>query len=202
MMNFKVLVMAAGLAQLCLTLTAQAAGSTDAAAGGVGLTEAGAMDAAGSTDAGDSPLFEGLDVYFGAAMRESRKDSGTNRDVKADAGLSARFLNLELVLSLGFPYTGAGKLRDAVSGGMEGTKSFLSDSAVKRGGISFHIDSLGSIRLPCVVDVRYGSLRFAAALSRLRKPCLASPWNYGSLSLWRPGLAASLPSFTSSWAKA
>jgi hypothetical protein len=137
-----------------------------------------------------------VDLYFGSAVKNTVEPSKDTKklDVRGDAGAAVGFGNLDLILSFGLPYTPAGELGSELSalwtgGGQE----------IRRGGISYHISSL---RLFYGAGIYCGTLRFAGSLARLKKPCLSSPWNYGSLSLLKPGLAAALPTFTSSDAPA
>ncbi len=188
MMRFKAFTAATVLAVLCMFPPVQAEERGEKSSVSAGI--AGAAEAA--------PLFESFDVYVGTAVKESRKESESDRELKADAGLAASVGNLDLLLSFGLPYGDSGLLWDALSGGLGEAGAFALDAGIRRCGISFYVDSIGAVRLPCLVELCGGTLRFAGGLSRLKKPCLSAPWNYGTLTLLRPGLASSLPTFTSS----
>ncbi len=151
-------------------------------------------------DGGLSSLFRGLDLYAGATVKDGEEPSGEGkeREVKADAGAAVRFRDLDLVLSFGLPYTAASSAASALSPGLlwEALTVLPGEGAlVARHGLCFRTDAFG---FPYAVELSCGSLRFSGSLSRLKRPCLSSPWNYGSLTLLTPGLSASLPTFTSS----
>ncbi|MBP5465259.1 MAG: hypothetical protein J6Y13_08845, partial [Treponema sp.] len=138
-----------------------------------------------------SSVNRGLSFFTGLALRESRhEDDGggeTEREIKADSGVALRLQAVTLILAGGLPYTAPADLGEAPG-------SCWADRGVKRGGISVH---LADERLRYVPTVLYGSLHFAGFLSRLKQPCRPVPWNFGTLSLAEPGLAAALPGFSS-----
>lgn len=184
MMNLKCVPAAFGLALSCLSLSAWAEGAGESA----------------STPSLDcQPKAE---LYLGAALKESRDPGGegdeTGRKLRLDAGIKAGMkagfplgtVSMDMILSGGLPYTDFGK-----TGMQEGAAVFLDENLVRRAGVSFYINTP---RLPYDAALSCGTLRFAGGLARLKKPCLAAPWNYGSISLLSRGLAVSLPGFTSS----
>ncbi len=191
MMNFKCVPAAFGLALLCLSLPASPDGTGESAS---------------------TPSLTGLELYSGAALKDEperkvRLDTGGKAALKADVPLGA--VSLDLILSGGLPYTELGELGGTASGesgGTDGVKSGGTDGGlsytelVRRFGVSFNIDIDSPMDVPCLscsAGLYCGTLRFAGGLSRLKKPCLSAPWNYGSISLLSQGLAAGLPSFTS-----
>ena len=154
---------------------------------GSGLLPRGEAPAAPSLEA----AFRGLEFFTGLALQESRRDAEgegeLERDVKADSGAALRLQDVKLILAGGLPYTAPADLGEAPA-------SCWNDRGVKRGGISFRLSDSRFLYEPTVL---YGTLHFAASLSRLRQPCRSVPWNYGSLSLPATGLAAALPGFSS-----
>ena len=154
---------------------------------GSGLLPPGEVPAAPSLEA----AFRGLEFFTGLALQESRREEdgegGTDRKVKADSGAALRLQDVKLILAGGLPYTAPADLGEAPA-------SCWNDRGVKRGGISFRLSDSRFLYEPTVL---YGTLHFAASLSRLRQPCRSVPWNYGSLSLPATGLAAALPGFSS-----
>ncbi len=190
MMNFKCVPAAFGVALFCLSLPAWPEG------------------AASTPPVTFQPSAE---LYLGAALKESREPGGegeeSERKLRMDAGFKAALkaglplgtVSLGMILSGGLPYTELVKAEaqdgtSAWEAGGEGIADFLDEKLVRRAGVSFHIYTP---RLPYDAAFYCGTLRFAGGLARLKKPCLAAPWNYGGTSLLSRGLAVALPGFTS-----
>lgn len=154
---------------------------------GGGLLPPGEAPAVPSLEA----AFRGLEFFTGLAFQENRREEAgegaPDRKVRADSGAALRLQDVKLILAGGLPYTAPAELG-------EDPAACWADRGVKRGGISVR---LADNRLRYVPEVLYGTLHFAASLSRLRQPCRSVPWNCGSLSLPAPGLAAALPGFSS-----
>lgn len=191
MMNFKCVPAAFAFALFCLSLSAWTEGTGKSAS---------------TPSLACQPSAE---LYLGAALKESRDAGGegdeSGRKVRLDAGIKAALnadvpvggIRADMILSCGLPYTDVTELGGADGGNSdgEGLVAFLDEKHLLRAGVSFY---MSTPRLPYDAALYCGTLRFAGGLARLKKPCLAAPWNYGSISLLSRGLAAGLPGFTSS----
>ncbi|MBQ9537805.1 MAG: hypothetical protein IJU95_00915 [Treponema sp.] len=146
-----------------------------------------------SLEEGLSSLFKELDLYTGLSVKDAFVQDDKSREVKGDDGVAMHFRDMDLVLSYSLPYTSCNDkscndFTELIASALDG------DRLLYRKGLFFRTDAF---RLPYAASLSLGNLRFSGSLSRLKKPCLSAPWNYGSLSVLKPGLAASLPTFTS-----